>query len=373
MDDPNKLNHVRQRKSRPLRVRWWLGVVLSLAVLLLQGCGEATNVDSGVYVLDTVDSVPRRLNGPAGAPVWAPSGEALAWATEDGLFRQDLTSDEPMLLTDRAGAGRPAWSPDGQTIAFVDRSDESLVAIDGETGEIRFSVPVATEDADHSPLALPVLGGPSWSPDGSRLAFNCWDGNGDEICVVQGDGSGYRQVTHIQSRARPVDDSGGGLLLAVANAGPAAWSPDGTALALAAYPEQRGAASGVFVVDLEAGTARKVSSLLPNSNIMWFSGGKSLLFSASQEGRSDAVRASVAEGGTEKLTAHLPSGAREPVVSPDGTRLAVASGGSIVILGPEMNPQSLTQSGLDHRLPSWSPDGERVAFVAAPDPLASYS
>ncbi len=373
MDNSNKRDDMRQPKSRPLRIRGWLGVVLLCVVLLLQGCGQVTNVDSGVYVLDAIDSVPRRLGGPAGAPVWAPTGEELAWATEDGLFRQNLTSAEPTLLFDRAGAGRPAWSPDGRTIAFVDRGEEALVAIEAETGRLRFSVPLATEDADHGLLAVPVLGGPSWSPDGSRLVFDCWDGHGDEICVVEEDGSGCRQVTHIQSRASPIDDSGGGLVLAAANAGPAAWSPDGTALALAAYPEQRGAASGVFVVDLEGGTARKISSLLPNSEIMWFPGGESLLFSASQEGRSDAVRASVAEGGTVKLTSHLASGAREPVVSPDGTQLALASGDSIMILDLEGNVQSLTQSGLDQRLPAWSPNGQRIAFVAAPDPLASYS
>jgi Tol biopolymer transport system component len=326
-----------------------------------------------VYVLDAIDGVPRRLGGPAGAPVWAPSGNAVAWATEDGLFRQDLTSGELTLLTAQAGAGRPAWSPDGRTIAFVDRDEEALVALDAQTGDVRFSISATTDDADHPPLALPVLGGPAWSPDGSRLAFNCWDGHGDEICVVEADGTDYRQLTHIQSRSSPSDPSSAALVIAVSNAGSPVWSPDGTALALAVYPEQRGAATGVFVVDLEGGTARRVSSLLPNSEITWVPGGESLLFSASEKGRSDAVRASVAKGGTEKLTAHLASGAREPALSADGARLAVVSGGDIVLLDQNGTVQGTAASSHSNRLPAWSPKGTRLAFAAGPDPLASYS
>ncbi len=57
----------------------------------------------------------------------------------------------------------------------------------------------------------------------------------------------------------------------------------GMALAVAAYPEQRpGVAVGVYVVDLVRGTAKcGQSATLPNSEIVWFPDGKSVLFSAS--------------------------------------------------------------------------------------------
>ncbi len=191
--------------------------------------------------------------------------------------------------------------------------------------------------------------------------------------MVQADGSGYRQITNIESRKSASGAPPGALVLAESNTGPAVWSPDGTALALAAYPEVRGAAAGVFVVDLEGGKARRVSSLLPNSEIMWFPGGESLLFSASVKGRSDAVRASVAVGGTEKLTARLAPGANDPAISPDGTHLAVTSGDAIVVLDLVGNVQGTTEGGLLHRLPAWSPDGERIAFVATSRSLEGYS
>jgi Tol biopolymer transport system component len=263
-------------------------------------------------------------------------------------------------------------SPDGAVIALIDRELKSLVMLDARTGETRSTVGIATRDAGHAPAALPVLGGPSWSPDGSRLAFNCWDGHGDEICVVGANGSGIRQLTHIETRTYPSEPPPGAFRPAVANAGPPSWSPDGTEIALAVYPEQRGAPAGVFVVDLEAGAARRISSMLPNSEITWFADGESLLFSARDQGRSDVLRAPLDSQAPEKLTAALDGGAREPALSPDENHLAVSSDHVILVLDREGNIDHAMGNGLAQRLPAWSPDGERVAFEASQDAILNY-
>jgi Tol biopolymer transport system component len=223
-----------------------------------------------------------------------------------------------------------------------------------------------------APLALQVLGGPSWSPDGERLAFVCWDGTGDEICVVDTDGTRRRQVTRIAAREGANTADAQDFMPAAANVGPPAWSPDGMSLAVAAYPERRGAASGVFVVDLERGTARRISSLLPTSEISWYPDGAALLFSAVEKGRSDAIRATVGYTSTTKLTASLPEGARDPVLSADGQRVAVSSGAAIVVLDHDGNMQSLDELGLRGRYPAWNADGNSIAFAASPDPIAVY-
>jgi TolB protein len=258
-------------------------------------------------------------------------------------------------------------------IAFTARNTESLVVIDADTGETRIIVSVRVAGAEHAPLALPTLGGPAWSPDGSRLAFNCWDGHGDEICVVRADGTDIRQVTDIQPRRGAVESAPGTLVMATANAGPPAWSPDGTQLAVAVYPEQRGAPAGVFLIELDEGTARKVSSILPNSEIVWRPEGSSLLVSASAQGRSDVINIPVSGGKAEPLTASLTAGAREPALAPDGRRLAVSSGGAIVILDGAQDVDSSLAAGLTARRPAWSPDGRQIAFAAAADPLPAYS
>lgn len=363
------------RGERPPSSLGSLGIAAACLIVLLQACAQPAAGESGVFIASPGRGAIELLGQPAGAPVWAPNGDAIAWATEDGLYRRDITANAPMLLSTRAAAGRPAWSPDGGVLAIVDREAETLVALDAATGETRFELDIATRDARHRPLALPVLGGPAWSPDGTRLAFNCWDGHGDEICVVQSDGSGNIQLTHIQTRRTPSQPPPDAFILASSNAGPPAWSPQGDELALAVYPEQRGAASGVFVVDLVAGRARRVSTLLPNSEIAWFPDGGSLLFSARDQGRSDAFRVPTAAeaGEAKRLTEALTSGAREPALSPDQTRLAVSSGGDVTIIDIQGNVQASIDGGMAHRHPAWRPQGDWIAFEAAPDPLESYS
>jgi Tol biopolymer transport system component len=254
----------------------------------------------------------------------------------------------------------------------VDRAQQDLVVIDASTGEQRLRTPVRNRADGPAPLALLVLGGPSWSPDGARLAFVCWDGTGDEICVVDVDGTRRRQVTRIAAREGANTADAQDFLPAAANVGPPAWSPDGMSLAVAAYPEKRGAASGVFVVDLERGAARRISSLLPTSDISWYPDGTALLFSADEKGRSDAIRAKVSNASATKLTASMPEGARDPALSADGQHVAVSSGGNIIVLDLDGDMRSLNELGLRGRYPAWSADGDSIAFAASPDPIAVY-
>jgi Tol biopolymer transport system component len=346
--------------------------------ILLASCGAGV-VEPGLYIVRSQESAPRWISEPAGIPVWSPVGDLIAWGSEDGLFLADPENGVRRLANAPVG-GRPAWAPDGESIAFIGRDQSELVVIDVETGLVRFDEPIARSGL-RAPRRLPVLfGGPMWAPDGAQLAFVCFDGSGDEICVIGANGTGRRQLTNLVPvetlRGMPTSP----FTPAGSNAGPGAWSPDGSLLAVATYPERPGSSKGVFIINLERGTARRVSDLLPNSEIGWFPNGRSLYFSATQpdesdltSDRSDVFQVYVRAAAERNITEGLAAGAQNPALSPDGTQLALESNGKIVILSERSVPQEYTVAGLSASHPSWNFDGSATAFSAEPDPISIYN
>ncbi len=345
---------------------------LAMSVAILQGCSVTTDVKTGIYVAEPVADTPGLIAATSGAPNWSPNGEAIAWANEDGLHVSSLAGGEVRTLSTSAVAGRPAWSPDGRSLAFVDHVGSALVTIDVASGETLFATALSTDDARYRPVATPTFGGPTWSPDGSLLAFNCWDGAGDEVCVIAADGTKVNQVTRIEPVGGTRDGSNDGYVPASANVGPPSWSPDGLSLAVAAYPERRGAAAGVFIVELERGVARRISSLVPNSEIVWFPDGELVLFTATEKGRSDAWRVRLDGSSPENVTRGLADGARQPALTADGSRIAIASGGAIIVQDLNGDVAVTISSSLWNASPAWHPGGRAIAFTSGLNPLASY-
>ena len=75
----------------------------------------------------------------------------------------------------------------------------------------------------------------------------------------------------------------------------------------------------------------------------------------------------------QRVTEALPEGSRNPVLSPDGSLIAVESGGGIVVLGQQEPAQAFSVAGLRSSYPSWSPDGATIVIAATSDPIASYN
>jgi Tol biopolymer transport system component len=292
------------------------------------------------------------------------------------LFVRTFSEPAARHLASGPVAGVPAWSPDGERIAYVDGSRVSLVVVDAMSGKEQFAQPLDRRESSGDRLPLLTLGGPSWAPDGSRIAYVCRDGAGDEICVIQSDGTGYRQVTRLKPRVTGEVRVTPQALPAESNTGPPAWSPRGNLLAAAIYPEQPGAPTGVFLIDPDGGVARRVSSLQPNSVISWFPDGRSILFSTFRltRGRSDVIRIVLATRGMQTLTEGLPEGSRNPALSPDASRIAVETSGGVAVLGVNQPVQTFSVPGLRSTYPAWgTDDGTRIAVSAVPDPIAIYN
>jgi Tol biopolymer transport system component len=143
----------------------------------------------GIVVIEE-DGTRRGVAGRwSGQPAWSPDGTQLLYksyaGTDDGIVvvnadgsgtRRIIPND---VLGEESGVARPAWSPDGETIAF-----DVLWAVNwGVLG-------VFLVDADGSnPRRLYYGSGPTWSPDGARLAVTR-SGSGNVIWTVGADGTG---------------------------------------------------------------------------------------------------------------------------------------------------------------------------------------
>ena len=148
-----------------------------------------------VYVIRKDGSGLRQLTaGPGTTPVWSPDGRQIAYNIGDGkggvvihVVNVDGTGDRALTTSAEAVAQR--WSPNGQLLVFhrivADALEEdpsiAVITRDGSGGE-RFVA--QTGYSTH----------PSWSPDGTRIAYSgelprCFAG-----FVVSARGGRSRQV-----------------------------------------------------------------------------------------------------------------------------------------------------------------------------------
>ena len=253
-------------------------------------------------------------------------------------------------------------------IAFVsdrDRNDEIYVMdADGKNQRNLTNHP----DTDYAP---------SWSPDGTRIAFmSNRDGNVPkggvlttfEIYVIDTDGRNPRNLTNDpNSDASP------------------AWSPDGKRIAFTSNRDGNVHAihgwptAEIYVMDADGGNPQHLTNdLNDDRHPSWSPDGKRIVFSSERDGHfidefeeiTSEIYVMDADGGNQQRLTENRKNDWDPSWSPDGTRIAFSSDRKGDFVNFEIyvmdadgdNLQRLTENRVYDWDPSWSADGKRIAF-----------
>jgi Tol biopolymer transport system component len=181
-------------------------------------------------------------------------------------------------LTRKGSNAFPAWSPDGKRIVFVSDRDGNLelyvMNADG-SGQTRLTRNPAVD------------GSPAWSRDGHSIACGCEHGGNFDIYLLTVLGEGAKRLT--RDDAIEADPS---------------WSQDREI----AYERKSEGVSEIYVVDLEIGEHRRLTS-----------------------------------GG-------------DPAWSPDSRRIAFVRDGDIYLIDPDgRRLRKLTRGPGDDEFPGWLP------------------
>ncbi len=213
-----------------------------------------------------------------------------------------------------------------------------------------YKLQVADTDGFNAQTVLsssqPIMS-PSWSPDGSQLAYVSFEKRRSEI---------YIQNLFSQQRQKIASFEG-------INGAPV-WSPDGKQLALTLSKTGN---PDIYILDM---ATKKLRQLTKHWGIdtepTWMPDGSEIVFTSSRSGKPQIYRMSIRGGNPKRMTYEGNYNASAEV-SPDGRSLVFVQGEGNVfrILSMDLQTgfvQTLTEGPLDES-PSFAPNGSMILYA----------
>jgi TolB protein len=192
---------------------------------------------------------------------------------------------------------------------------------------------------------------PSWSHDGSKLAYVSFE-KGNSAIYVQNVSTGQRDLV----------SSGKGI-----NGAPA-FSPDGRSIAMTlsytGNPE-------IYIRDLATGQKRQLTQHWAiDTEAAWSPDSKWIYFTSDRGGKPQIYKVAAAGGKPTRITREGQYNARASI-SPDGTRIAMAHGRGneyrIAVLDTDTGRIRVLTPGVLDESPSFAPNGSMILYATRED------
>ena len=234
-----------------------------------------------VWVADQAGDAWCRVAHNAAHPAWSPDGQQLAFAHRTHTLNQGRRVVSQADIWVMPAAGGPwrrvtdtkgneydlDWSTDGR-IAYTTTSNVAISFDFARGGQITYTdhgtyeIWVVDPSGSRAPTDLTghIAGSqfqPSWSPDGTRIAYASGQDGDNDIWVMNADGTGRRNLTTGTLTA-------GGRTLGDGKEEQPAWSPDGTRIVYVS--DRAGGDNDIWVMNAD-GTGHR--NLHDNNNPEW--------------------------------------------------------------------------------------------------------
>lgn len=188
----------------------------------------------------------------------------------------------------------------------------------------------------------PILS-PDWSPDGQKLAFVGFSGEGSIVRVVD---------------LRSLEDQTIAEFKGV-NSAPA-WSPDGSKLA---YSSSQHGSPDVHIYDLLTGQHTRLGTHYGiDTEPSWSPTGDSFLFTSNRTGKPQIYSYSIGNQSVSRMTFEGDENANGSYNFDASQMLMVHEGGQIAIIDQETGRLTMLTNGKFDESPSFSPNGDMVLY-----------
>ena len=236
----------------------------------------------------------------------------------------DGTNQTPLTDKSLGQNYSPSWSPDGSKIAFISerKSENGHIFIMNSDGsnQKKISKSISWEYS------------PSWSPDGTKIAFISTQADKyKSLNIMDIDGSNILKISNNLS-----------------NDSSPSWSPDGSKIAFTSTkPEinnpniqQR----DIYIVDISTLKQNKISDYYSrDTSISWSPDGNKLIFTSTDLDKKEMLLLSINKDGTDKkqiFNGYPYIWAEFAIYSPDGKNIVFSNGlvnerGNLLVINSE--------------------------------------